>query len=295
MSRVIDVDGHAVEIGNPRKLLFPDDGVTKQDLVEYHRDIAPVMLPHVRNRAVTMHRFPDGIESSGFFQKHAPDHFPDWIRTVSVPKEEGRVRHVVCDDAATLVYLADQACITLHVGLSTIDDIHRPDRMVFDLDPPDDGAADAVRSAARATKGLLDELGLSSRVMTTGSTGFHVVVPLDGSAGFHEVRDYAHRCADLLAERHPHDLTVEQRIAKRRGRVFVDYLRNAYAETTVAPYSVRARPGAPVATPIDWEEIGRTDPRTYTVGSILRRLGQKPDPWDNDGLADQGIEPSELP
>lgn len=294
MSRVIDIDGRAVQIGNPDKVLFPDDGVTKQDLADYYRQIAPVMLPHLRSRPVTMHRFPDGIDGSDFYQKDAPGYFPEWIRTVVVSKEGGQVRHVVCDDVATLVYLADQACITPHVWLSTVDDLDRPDRMVFDLDPPDGGTADAVRSAARATKDLLDELGLASRIMTTGSAGFHVVVPLDGSAGFDDVRDYAHRCADLLAERHPDDLTVEQRIADRRGRVFVDYLRNSRGQTTVAPYSVRARSGAPVATPIDWEEVGRTDPRTYTMGNILRRLGQKPDPWADDGIAGQGIDTSDL-
>lgn len=287
----MDVGGHTLEVGNPDKVLFPDVGVTKRDLVDYYARVAEHMVPHTRGRAVAMHRFPDGIGGHGFFQKETPDYFPDWIRTVTVIKEGGKVTHVVCDDAATLAYLADQACITPHVWLSTVDSLERPDRLVFDLDPPEDAAgSEPVRFATRAMRDLLDELSLGSRLMTTGSKGFHLVVPLDGQRGFDEVRDFARRCSVVLATRHPDRLTVEQRIRAREGRVFLDYLRNAYAQTTVAPYAVRAKPGAAVATPIDWGELGSTEPQTYSVGNLFRRLGQKEDPWAADGLEGQSLD-----
>ncbi len=288
MSERIAVGNRTIELGNPDKVLFPGAAITKRDLAAYYRRVADAMLPHVRGRPVTMHRFPDGIDGGDFYQKDVPDYFPDWIRTETVSKEDGEVTHVVIENAATLVYLADQACITPHVWLSTIDRLDHPDRMVFDLDPPagaDD--PDPIRFAARRIRDLLDELGLASRIMTTGSAGYHVVVPLDGTTPYDDVRDFARRLAALLADRHPDRLTVEQRISERGGRVFLDSLRNAYAQTTVAPYGVRAKEDAPVATPIEWEELGDAAPRTYTLENLFRRLGQKPDPWSEDRIADQ--------
>lgn len=286
----VEVDDRVVEVGNPSKVLFPEAGITKADIVTYYRDLAPVMLPHLRGRPVTMERYPDGIGVDGFYQKQASDHFPAWIRRETVPKEGGEVTHVLCDDAATLVYLADQACVTPHVWLSTVDHLEHPDRMVFDLDPPEGtDDPDPVREAARAVRDLLRELGVESRLMTTGSAGFHVVVPLHPDAEFDTVRGFARRCADVLADRHPDRLTTETRITDRRGRVFVDYLRNAYAQTTAAPYAVRARPGAPVAAPIDWEELTSTTPRSYSIGNLRRRLGQKEDPWTVDGIDQQRL------
>lgn len=291
MSHTIEVSGHSIDLGNPDKVMFPDSGITKRDLADYYLRIADILLPHVRGRAVSMHRYPDGIGGYDFFQKDAPDYFPDWIRTQTVEKEDGTVTHVVCDDAATLLYLVDQACITPHVWLSTVDALDSPDRLVFDLDPPEDAdSPEPIRDGARALRDLMGELGLGCRLMTTGSAGYHVVVPLDASAPFDDVRDFARRCADHLADRHPESLTVEQRIAERSGRVFLDYLRNAYAQTTVAPYAVRARPGAPVATPIDWEELGKTDPRSYTTENLFRRLGHKDDPWAVDGIGAQSLD-----
>lgn len=290
MTERIGVGGHAIELGNPDKVLFPEAGFVKRDLADYYRRVAEVMLPHTAGRPLAMHRFPDGIEGQSFFQKETPDYFPDWIRTVTVAKQDGKVTHVVCDDAATLVYLADQACITPHVWLSTVEHLDEPDRLVFDLDPPEDDDPAPVRFAARVLRDLLDELSLRSRLMTTGSKGFHLVVPLLPRWSFDRVRDLAHRCADMAAARHPDRLTVEQRIRAREGRVFVDYLRNAYAQTTVAPYAVRAKAGAPVATPIDWDELGSTEPRRYTIDNLFRRLGQKEDPWSSDGLEGQSLD-----
>ena len=278
--QTVEIDGHEIALSSQDKLLFPDCGITKGDLVDYYRRIALVALPHWRDRPASLQRFPDGIDAEGFFQKAAPDYFPDWICRERLQKEGGSIEHVLVNDAATAAYLANQGCVTLHLGLSRVDRIDRPDRLVFDLDPSGDDFT-AVQNAARRTRCLLDELELPSFVQTTGSRGLHVVVPLDRSADFDAVRAVAHRLATRLAERHPGELTVEQRKAARRGRVFVDYLRNAYGQTAVSPYAVRAKPGAPVATPLDWDEAlakGRS-PRDYTIGNIFKRLGQKDDPW----------------
>jgi bifunctional non-homologous end joining protein LigD len=276
----MNIDGHEIALSNVGKVLFPASGLTKGDLIAYYRRIADVALPHLRDRPVSMQRFPDGIGHGGFFQKSIPDYFPDWIERKTLEKEGGSVTHVVANNAATLVYLADQGCITPHVGLSRIDRIDAPDRLIFDLDPSGDDFAE-VQGAARKVKAVLDKLELDSFVQTTGSRGLHVVVPLDREARFDEVRGFARLLAEHLAERYPEELTVEQRKAARGERVFLYYLRNGYGQTTAAPYAVRAIEGAPIAAPLTWPEA-LTDglsPRKYTIENTFRRLGQMDDPW----------------
>lgn len=280
MSTVLKEGERSIEVSKPDKTLFPDEGITKEDLARYYQEVGEVMLPHVSDRALTMHRFPDGIGEEGFIQKQAPDHFPAWVERRSLPKEGGDVDYVVANDVATLIYLADQGSITPHVTLSRVDRPDHPDRMIFDMDPPDEsGDVGMVREAARIIKDSLDDLGLDSLLMTTGSRGFHILVPLDRSAPFDEVRSFAHDLGRLAANRHPDLLTVAQRKSSRGGRILVDYLRNAYGQTSVAPYGVRALPTAPVATPLEWDELSATSPRDYTIRNIRRRLGQKGDPW----------------
>ena len=268
----------AVEISNPDKALFPD-GLTKANLARYYERIAETMLPHVRGRPVHMQRFPDGIEGNEIQQKQAPDYFPDFVERARVKRKRGgSVDHVVIENEETLVYLADQACITPHVWLSRIDKVDHPDQVIFDLDPPGRDL-EPVRAAARALKELLEETGLAAYLKTTGSRGLHVVAPLDRSADFDEVRTFARKLAALLAEREPKRFTVEQRKEKRRGRLYLDTARNAYAQTAVAPYAVRALPGAPIACPLEWRELDRVEPRQFTVRNIARRLARKDDPW----------------
>jgi bifunctional non-homologous end joining protein LigD len=267
-----------VAVSNPRKVLFPADGITKADLAAYYLRVAPTMLPHLAGRPVTMHRFPDGIGALGFLQKNVPDTFPDWVERVRVLKKTGHLDHLLCADAATLVFLADQGTITPHVWLSRADAPMHPDRLVLDLDPP--GAFEEARFAARAARALFEEVGLKPFVMTTGSRGLHVVVPLDRRWVFDRVREFARDAAALLARRNPDRLTTEHRKAKRGDRVFLDAGRNAYAQTVVAPYAVRALDGAPVATPLDWEELARLqDAGRYTLRNLFRRLARKGDPW----------------
>jgi bifunctional non-homologous end joining protein LigD len=283
------VGRRTIELTHPDKVYFPGrPPITKLELAEYYAAVAPRMVPLTRNRPAMLHRFPDGIGAGGFFQKEASDWFPDWIARATLAKAGGRVTHVLCNDAATLVYLAGQGCITPHVWLSRADQPHHPDRLIFDLDPP--GGFGQARAAARLVHRLVDELGLSSALMTTGSRGLHVVVPLDRTAEFEAVRAFARDVATLLAQRHPAELTVETRIAKRQGRLFLDTTRNAYAQTGVAPFAVRARPGAPVATPLAWEELDdrKLDAETFRMRNVLDRI-EAPDPWQDVIRRRQGL------
>jgi len=281
-----------VEISKPDKVLFPDDGITKLDLAGYYDGVADVMLPHLRGRPVNMQRFPDGIAGIAFYEKKVPSHFPDWVRSVEVHTEDGSQRQVVVDDRRSLVYLAQQACITPHTWLCTDRDLEQPDQLVFDLDPTaSDELSDLkkVRRATRLVGELLDDLGLTTYLKTTGSRGYHVLVPLRPALGFDEVRDFARRCGEVLVEKAPDLLTLEQRKAKRGDRVYVDIGRNAYGQTAVPAYAVRARPGAPVSTPITWDELSRVRPAQFTVVSVRRRLARRDCPWTDVRRHAQGL------
>ncbi|MFW6135428.1 MAG: non-homologous end-joining DNA ligase [Chloroflexota bacterium] len=278
----ITVGSRTIQVGDLDDVIFPDPGVTQGDLIDIYRRLADTILPYLEGRPLTMQRFPDGIDDEGFYQREAPDYFPDWIPRVSVTvKEDDQEKpQIVCDSEATLVYLVDQGLVTPHVWLSRADRLDHPDKLVFDLDPPDTDFA-PVRLAAQSLHDLLRDLGLVPFVMTTGSRGAHVVVPLERTADFDTTRGFASDVGKLLAQTHPQDLTVEFYKDAREGRLFLDYLRNAYGQNSVAPYAVRARPGAPVAAPLDWDELSDPDlhSQTYTVKNIFRRLGQKDDPW----------------
>ncbi|MEU6280286.1 non-homologous end-joining DNA ligase [Streptomyces sp. NPDC047028] len=290
-ARTIRAGRRTVRVRRPGKVLFPGAGegegdggakeYTKGDLADYYRSIAPYLLPHVRGRPLMLERCPDGVGGPRFMQKNTPEHYPDWITRAELAKEGGTVTHLVCDDTATLVYLADQACVTLHRWLSRTDrgaGPDHPDRLVFDLDPEGDDFA-AVRSAAARMRELLDDLGLPSAPMTTGSRGLHLVVPLDGRADYDEVRRFARETAELAAERHPRDLTTAARKDARGGRLYLDVQRNAYAQTAVAPYSVRARPGAPVAVPLAWDQLDEPglDARHWSIADALDQA--RTEPW----------------
>lgn len=269
-----------VEVSRPEKVLFPEAGVTKADLASYYARVAEHMLPHVRGRPVSMQRFPDGIDGYGFFHKDVPAHFPGWVRRVKVGKRGGTVTHAIADNVDTLVFLADQACITPHVWLSRKDRLRRPDRVVFDFDPSVQDFT-AVRRAARAAGDLLRDLGLAPFAMVTGSRGIHVWTPLRREHDFEQVRGFAVGVARLLVARRPDELTLEARKAKRGDRILVDVARNAYAQTAVPPYAVRPRPKAPVATPLEWGELSssRLRPDGWTLKTLFRRLDAKGDPW----------------
>ena len=270
-----------VELSHPEKVLFPADGVTKGDLVEYYLAAAGRMLPLIADRPVTMIRYPDGISRHPILQKNAPDYFPDWITRAEVAKQGGSVHHVICDKPATLAYLANQACVEVHVFLSRVGSLDHPDQLIFDLDPPDDEQFAGVRRAALLLRELLEsELGLTAYVKTTGGKGLHVHVPLDGAQDFEAVRQLARQAGGALAARAPDLVSTEQRKDKRGGLIYLDAMRNAYGQHAAAPYSVRGRPGAPVATPLDWAELDddALSPHQFTVATVPGRLAGD-DPW----------------
>ncbi len=292
MADEITIGGITVPLTHPDKVLFPGDGVTKADLARYYADVADRMLPWLRDRPVTMVRYPDGLDGQRFFQKNAPSYFPGWIRRVRVGKEGGEVEHVLCDKPATLVYLANQACIEIHAFLSRVDKLGAPDQLVFDFDPPDGERFGDVRRAALWARDLLDgELGLTSFVRTSGGRGLHVHVALNRRAEFEEVREFAHHAAEVLARRHPDAITVEQRKDKRGSRIYADVMRNAYAQTVTASYGVRARPGAAVATPLSWAEVEDDGlaPGRFTMATIRARLDGGTDPWADFAESRHGL------
>jgi bifunctional non-homologous end joining protein LigD len=292
MAEEITVGGITVPLTHPDKVLFPGEGITKADLARYHADVAGAMLPWLRNRPVSMVRYPDGLDGERFFQKNAPAYFPGWIRRVTVGKEGGEVGHVVCDKPATLVYLANQACIEIHVFTSRADRPGLPDQAVLDFDPPDGERFAAVRQAALQARDLLEhDLGLTSFVRTTGGRGLHVHVPLLRRSDFDAVLGFTHRVAGVLARRHPDAITTEQRKDKRGMRIYADVMRNAYAQTVVASYGLRARPGAPVATPLSWAEAEdeRLDPAQFTMAAVRARIDGGRDPWAGFAAAARGL------
>jgi bifunctional non-homologous end joining protein LigD len=280
LAGAVRVDRREIEISRPEKVLFPEDGITKGDLIEYYARIAPRMLPHLRDRPLTLERYPNGIQTKRFFQKEVSSYFPKWIRTVTVEKVGGTVTHVVCNDTATLVYIANQACVTPHIFLSRTDKLDIPDQLVFDLDPQEDDF-DVVKSTAFDFKRLLDELGLPAFLKTTGSRGLHVVVPLKRRENYHAVRDFARDLAGIIVDRAPRARTMEQLKANRGGRVFIDINRNGYAQLLAPAYAVRARKGAPVSVPLAWDELRKKDLRanSFTIRNIFARLERVPDPW----------------
>jgi bifunctional non-homologous end joining protein LigD len=270
-------------ISHPEKVLFPDDGITKGELAEYYEAIASVMLPHILRRPVTMERFHRGIGEEGFFQKSVVKGFPEWLERVEVPKHGGTVHHPLVTDARSLLWMANQNCITLHVWATRAPDLFHPDICVFDLDPAEDDEPERLRAAVLNLREMLQELGLTSFVKTTGSKGFHIVVPLDGKADVGVVAQFAQTIGVLMVKRDRKNLTLEFSKVDRERRIYVDTGRNHPPATFAAPYTVRARRGAPVSAPCTWEELERGDvgPQTFTLRSMIERIAAVGDVWSN--------------
>jgi bifunctional non-homologous end joining protein LigD len=273
----------AIALSNVDRVMFPDDGITKGELLAYYRDVAALMVPELRGRPLSVVRYTKGIDRGGFFQKHYQKHFPAWLDRVEAGIKTP-VEYPIVDSPAGLVYMANQGSIEFHIWTSRRDALHRPDMLVFDLDPPD-GPPEVqfgqVRRAAGALRELLDRLGLPAFAKVTGSRGLHVIAPLDDAATFDEAGALATRIGALACRRHPDELTMEFYKKDRKGRLFVDVMRNAIGATLVAPYSLRGRPGAPVSAPIAWSELD--DPVLRADGIRLRelrsRIDHRGDPW----------------
>jgi bifunctional non-homologous end joining protein LigD len=274
----VTLDGHVIALTHGDRVVFAATGIEKHEIVGHYQRVAPLMVPLISGRPVMIQRFPGPDGNATIYQKAAPAHFPDWIERVTVPKVGGTVTHAVINDAASLVYIANQGCITPHVWLSRVGSLDKPDRMIIDLDPGDGGAEDA-RFAAHLAREVFTKAGLVPYLMATGSRGYHVVVPLKPIANFEEVRAVAYGLAEVLARLAPDRLTTEFYKAERRGRLFLDCNRNAWAQTAVPPYAIRPKPTAPVAMPLTWDELDSTLPDAWTVRTVPDRLRETPDPW----------------
>jgi bifunctional non-homologous end joining protein LigD len=264
---------------NTDRVMFPDVGITKGELIAYYHRIADTMLPELRDRPISVERFTKGVDKGGFFQKHAQKHFPGWIERVELGSKT-RVEYPLVNTTAALVYMANQGSVVFHVWTSRTAAPEHPDLLVFDLDPAE-GKFDSVRVTALRLRELFGELGLPAFVKTTGGKGLHVVAPLDGGASYGEVMALCNRLAQLLVARHPDELTIEFYKKDRKGRLYLDVMRNALGATIVAAYSVRGRPGAPVSVPIEWREVDdpKLRPDGFHLREIQNRLEKLGDPW----------------
>lgn len=243
-----------IEISHPDKILFPESQITKLEMVEYYESVAEDMLPFLKNRPLTLYRFPDGISKSGFYQKNASDYFPDFIKTIKVKTDEGENVQVICNSKKSLVYLANQGTLSFHIWLSRKDILEKPDKVVFDLDPPAN-SFDKVKEAAALTGDFLREKGIDPKIMTTGQNGFHVWYKIRRTNTFDELKPKLKEMAIELEEKHPDLFTTAIRKNKRDGKIFIDYLRNAYAQTAVCPYSLRPNKVGGIAMPIEWRDL----------------------------------------
>jgi bifunctional non-homologous end joining protein LigD len=268
-------------ITHPEKLLFPADGISKGELAAYYERMAAAMLPHLRGRPVTMERFPAGIDKKGFLQKDVSKGFPEWLERVEVPKKGGTVHYPLIEDERSLQWLANQNCITPHVWPSRHPRLQYPDLCLFDLDPSRE-EPDVLREAALAVRAVLLELGLRSWVKTSGSKGFHIVVPLDTQLAHDAVWRFAHGVGAVLVLRLPEQLTQEFLKTERAGRILVDTGRNGFSATFAAAYAVRPKPGAPVSAPCTWEEIetGRIHPQSFSLQTMGQRMDQVGELWE---------------
>ncbi len=285
MNERIASGGRMVEITHPAKPLFKSPTITKLDLARYYEQVAPAMLPHVRGRPLALEAFPQGTERRGFFLKSIPAHFPAWIETAEVPKKGGSLIQALAGNTATLVYLAGQNVVTPHIWLSRIEAIREPDRLIIDLDPAPGVKFAAVRAAAREAGERLRAAGLVPHAMVTGSRGVHVVCPLRPRASFGAVHSFARALAESMVAADPERLTLEWHRSERGRRIYLDVNRINYAQHVVAPYGVRAKPGAPVAMPIHWDELGESQlkPDSWTVSTAAARVDSNGDAWKGIG------------
>ena len=269
-----------VERSNLEKVFWPDSGLTKGDLLDYFDAVADVILPALRDRPLTVKRYPDGIDGFSFFQKNTPKYAPDWVKTVGLWAGSARrdVHYTLCNSKRTLLWLANQAAIELHPWLSRTSRLEHPDHLVFDLDPPPDQFHVAVE-VAMAVKEMLDQYRIEGAVKTSGAKGIHVYIPIQRKFHYHAAREAAVNLAQEVERQMPEIVTTEVRLAKRGGRLFLDIGRNAPGAHIVAPYSPRARSGATVSFPITWDELPTVRPESFTIQTVPKILGERGNVW----------------
>lgn len=280
MSAVMEINGHEVKLTNLDRVLWPQDHLLKRDLVRYLIEVAPFMLPHLRQRPLVFQRFPEGTQNEGFYQKNSPQGAPHWLRTYPVKHEGDKITHyVIAEDTATLTWIGNQSCMEIHAWLSSIPHLDNPDFAVFDLDPMESSTFDDVREVALLVRQALQEFQLKGFPKTSGATGLQVYVPLIPRYSYQEVRQFVEVLCRTIAGAYPQKTTVERRISERSGKIYLDYLQNVKGKTLVAPYSPRPQPGAPVSMPLSWDEVevGGFAPADFNLLTALSRLEQKGD------------------
>ncbi|MBD5634570.1 MAG: non-homologous end-joining DNA ligase, partial [Candidatus Eremiobacteraeota bacterium] len=306
VKETVEVGSRSLVLSNRTKVLWPQDGYTKADLVAYYRAVAPYLLPHVAGRPLTLQRYPDGIDGPSFFEKNASRSLPEWIPTVTVPSEFGRrdvVRFMLCNDEATLVYVANLAAIVLHVWTSKEGSLDTPDFVFFDLDPHDGCTLATLAKTALALRDLLGAVGLEALVKTSGGSGLHVAVPLEPAYDYDACKGFAEIVARTLHGKASATTTLERMPAKRPpGTVYLDYVQVGKGKTLVAPYSVRARAKAPVSMPLGWEEVEtlarkrakETEPEfaRYSIENAPALLEKRGDLWAGPRWKEQALEPA---
>jgi bifunctional non-homologous end joining protein LigD len=263
-----------VTFSNIDKVFFPGDGYTKGDLIQYYASVAPLLLPHLRGRPISMSRYPDGIDGPSFYEKRAPGHQPEWMRTTPVVSDSqgGIIDFLLADSAESLTWFANMGCVEFHPFHSTIDDLDKPSYAIFDFDPAQGSSWDQVTGAAQLLRVALGQLGLTGYPKLSGSRGLHVYVPLEPVHSHSRVRRFVGEVGEYLAAANPDDITMEWDKPKRKGKVFVDHNRNSFGQTVASVYSVRPRAGAPVAAPLTWEEVGSVANGDLTIVNIWDRL-----------------------
>lgn len=277
---MLTVNHRELRLTNMNRVLWPDSGLIKQDLIRYYIAVAPYLLPHLRGRPLVVQRFPDGINGEGFYQKNIPEGVPEWLQTHPVIHQEGKeTRYIIADSTEALVWLGNQACLELHPWLSSAADLERPDFAVFDLDPMENSTYEDVCRSALLIRELLDQQGLRCYPKLSGATGMQLYLPLKPLYSYAQSRAFAEQNCRQAHTLLPEITTVERKIDRRRGKLYLDYLQNVFGKTLAAVYSPRSLPGAPVSIPLDWTEVeaGFPKPGEYTLTGVLDRLQKKGD------------------
>jgi bifunctional non-homologous end joining protein LigD len=281
MDQKITIDRHELELTHLDKVYWPDEGYTKGDLIEYYRAAAHLMLPYLKDRPQSLNRFPHGIKGESFYQKDMDHQAPPWAKTVEVPleHEHRRINYLVCQDKATLVYMANLGCIEINPWLSRIGHLDNPDFCVLDLDPEAVGF-EAVIETARTIHKILDDAGVSGVPKTSGKTGLHIFIPLGAKYTYEQSREFGQTVAKLTNRALPKITSVERHPDKRQGRVYVDYLQNSRGQTVASAYSVRPAPGATVSAPLSWDEVkSGLSPAKFTMKNMMKRVDKVGDLW----------------
>lgn len=271
---VYSIGGRMLALTNLGKPLWPEDGLTKADLISYYVEIAPYLLPYLKDRPLVFTRYPDGIYGNAFYQKDKPQGTPDWVRTFPIEhRDAGRVvYYVIADEPATLAWVANLACIEIHPWLSSASSLDCPDFAVFDLDPADGAQWSDVRTVAMLVKQVLESFGLTGYVKTTGASGLHIFVPIWPRWSYNEVQLSVEFAAKLIRDSYPEKVTLERIVKKRTGKVYIDYLQNIKGKTLVSIFSPRPRKGAPVSFPIRWDELGDVTPESVHLRNAVERI-----------------------